>query len=92
VGGGAGNKCPLALHGPVDLDDWYFIFLGYRVRQHSDIPAMEKIKDPEIDRSKPGSQFVNAVSQQISLGPPQFMAQCRQAATANHALGIANMR
>src|ERR1035437_525427 len=69
VGNGAGNKCSLALHCPVDLDDCYFIFFGYRVRQHSDIPAMKEIKNPVIDCAEPGSQFGNAVSQQIGHGP-----------------------
>src|SRR6266446_4388217 len=54
---------------PVDLDNRYLIFLGYRVRQYGDITAMKKIKNPVIHCAKPGSQFINAVSQQIGLGP-----------------------
>jgi hypothetical protein len=52
VGGGAGHKGMLALHCPVDLDGRYFLFFGYRVRQHGDVPAMKEIKNPVIDRSK----------------------------------------
>src|ERR1035437_6886250 len=69
VGDRAGNKCPLALHCAVDLDDRYLILFSYRVRQHSDIPAMKEIQNPVIHRAQPVSQFVNAVSQQIGLGP-----------------------
>jgi hypothetical protein len=88
VGGRAGNKCPPALRRPIDLDDWHFIFPGYRVRQYGNIPAMKKIKNSIIDRAESGSQLVNAISQQIRLGPSQFMASFHQAANANHALGI----
>src|ERR1039458_2533415 len=49
---------------------------------------MKETQNPVIDRAKPGSQFVNAVSQQIGLGPSQFMAQFRQAANTYHAFGI----
>jgi len=88
MGGGAGGKYPLALHCPVDFDGWYFIFLRDRVRQHGDIPTMKKVKYPIIDVAKRGSQFINTIAQQISFGPPQFVAQLDQAANANHALGI----
>ena len=69
MGGGTALKGTLALHRPVDLDSRYFIFFGHRMGQHGDIPAMKEIKNPVIDRAKPGSQLVNALSQQIGLGP-----------------------
>jgi hypothetical protein len=44
MGGGAGCEFNFSLHRPFDFDNWYFILFGDRVRQHGDIPAMEKIK------------------------------------------------
>ena len=56
--------------------------------QDGHIAAMKEIQDTVIDAPLPCPQFIEALTDDVSLGTPELMAGFRQAPQADDAFGI----
>jgi len=77
----------LAFYGSVDGGLRHFVFLGQGVGENRYVLAVEEIQEPIVHATLADTQFVDAVSQQVRFGTPQFVTKFSQSSNANDSLG-----
>ena len=73
---------------PLDIRCGDLTLFGQRMDQDGHIAAMKEIQDTVIDAPLPCPQFIEALTDEVSLGTPELMAGFRQAPQADDAFGI----
>ena len=66
------------LYGVIDLRRRDYAFFHKPVRDHRHDRPVEEVQDPVVNSAKADAQFLNPVSQEVRLGPTQFVAHLTQ--------------
>jgi hypothetical protein len=66
---------PFAPDSPFDVSPRHFAFLRQRMSQDRQIPSVKEVEYPVVYVAFSNPKFMDAVSQNVSEGPPQLMPE-----------------
>lgn len=75
---GTGGKGGFAGDGAIDVSGRQGVLLGQPVGHDRNGAPMKKVKQAIVDRTQANPQFMDAIAEEISFGPPEFMPQERK--------------
>lgn len=75
-------------NGPINFNPRHHIFLRDHMSEHRRLPAVKKVKDPEIDSAATYPKLVYSIAKKIRLRSAQFMPKRARPFNRSHALSI----